>query len=143
MTAALTLFFISIVLLVGFLILLHVEARRGVRFFPDARAWLDATYERFALRMRPFGLSLRRHVVRQTAHYLIHLLFVLCSRFFRWVSRHFDGLIRANKALSRRAMPHAGKKDTRLSAALAHKKSSALSEEERRTHKERAIGTKL
>lgn len=142
MTTSLVLFGVSTASLALLLVTFHIEAQKSVRFFENARHMLDMKAERFYTRAWHFQRSFARDTVRQTIHFILHIFLVGVRQSIKWIHDHFDTLIRVNKTMAKRSSNDVKKKGT-LADVIAHKKSVALSDVEKKQYKESAIGTRL
>jgi hypothetical protein len=123
--------------------LFGIEAHRGARFFERARA----AFDRAVIRLGEAGTRLFRFVgrdiIRQSLHYALHYALFAGLAIIRFIERRLDWLLRRNRALAVRTSRVHTATQTKLDELAEHKQQAALSEEERRAHKERAIGTML
>ncbi|NCN52458.1 hypothetical protein GW943_01475 [Candidatus Parcubacteria bacterium] len=125
-----------------FAVLFRMERRRGQRFFEEARTQLDQrVFQMFAYITR-ISRYLGRDVIRQSIHYAVHVILRVFQSFISFVLTHANRLERTNKALAQRAKQF-GEPRTKLDELEAHKEEVALSEDERKAHKEESIGTRL
>ncbi len=131
-------FIVSALVVGGLLILFHHEARRGVRFGETARVradrWVHRSYQETA-RIIDY---VNRNVVRQSVHYLFHTVLSYTVYGVRLSERLLFKLIHVNKSLARRAI---GEREvrTKLDEVTLHKATTALTEDEKRAHKEKAL----
>jgi len=134
------LWFSSSALFVGLLIaLFHLERQRGERFLPTTREHID----RFALRIAHAharaAAAFESDTMRQTLHYVVHMVLSLFRTAFAWVSERFDALIRVNRLVAHRTHI-AGKSTSHLHEMMKHKEATALTDAEKKQHKAHAIG---
>lgn len=120
----------------------NIEAHRGRRFFARLRGWLDAGADWLAAAAVRAGSFISRDVLQQSAHFFFHQILRVGLRGIRIIEQGLDWLLRRNKALAKRTS-RARTTDSGLGEIAEHKEAVALSETEKRAHKERAVGTKL
>jgi hypothetical protein len=119
-------------------VLFSYEARRGERVLPQMRRHADYFVLRTAHRIRHFIHYLTVHVIRQVAHYSVHIILSGTLAFMRNGERAVRNIMRTNKTLARSAERERASR-TKLEEIALHKMESALSEKERAIHKERAL----
>jgi hypothetical protein len=118
--------------------LFSYEARRGTRFLPEMRRHADYFVLRTMHRIRHLVHYLTVHVVRQVAHYSVHIVLSSALAFMRNGERALRNIMRTNKTLARSAERERASR-TKLEEIALHKMENALSEKERAIHKERAL----
>lgn len=132
--------------LLVFVLLFGIERRRGERFLPRFRTFLDrgveALYHGFGRVSRLLG----RDVVRHTIHYIFHRVLRLLRELFRHLERRTDALLRANKEVAKRSLLSEHTDDmpsSKLQEMVDHKADTALTPKEKRSRKEKSIGMRL
>jgi len=117
------------------------ERIRGRRFFEHTRNRFDDTIVRFYAFCDTVSRPLRRDTLRHSLHYFFHQIIRSLKKTIRAVDTKLDTLLRTNKALARKVVKEGT--PSGLQEIAAHKAESALSPEEQKKQKERAIGTRL
>lgn len=140
--------FISVIASAGvftlFGLLFRIEQNRGRRFAEGVRELLDRGAEWLMTLVHTVLGFIGRDVIRQTAHFIVHQVLRLNLIVVRFVEHRLDWLLRRNKAIAKQAARRSVQgRETKLGQIAEHKVSSALSDEEKKQHKERSIGTKL
>lgn len=138
--------YVSVLVSAGVLALLvalfGIEQRRGARFLPSVRTWFDSSLENiYAMCARMASRS--EDSIRQTFHYVLHHLLQLALGVIRFLERQFNWLLQRNRAIARQTSGTRPMSQTKLREVAEHKAANALTDEEKREHKERSIGTKL
>ncbi|MBX2867010.1 hypothetical protein KTR10_03585 [Candidatus Kaiserbacteria bacterium] len=136
---------ISLIVSAGLLALIvqlfNKERTRGTRFLEDKRTRFDAAIERLYKVCERLSQPFRRDIMRHSLHYFFHQVLRSFKQFLRAVDTRLDALLRTNKALARKVTKE--QSSSHLKEVAVHKAESALSPEEQKKQKERAIGTRL
>ncbi len=114
------------------------ETRRGERLLPHLRRNADYLVLRVTHGIHQVVQYLTVHVVRQVAHYSLHLVLSSALAVMRAGERAVRNIMRTNKTLARSAERERASR-TKLEEVALHKIEVALSEKERAVHKERAL----
>ncbi len=129
---------ISSVFVAALAALFTFEGRRGERVLPKVRRHADYLVLRSAHGIRHVVQYLTVHVVRQIAHYSLHLVLSSALAVMRTGERAVRNIMRTNKTLARSAERERASR-TKLEEIALHKMEVSLSEKERAIHKERAL----
>lgn len=139
--------FISVIVSAGVFIalsiLFRVETTHGHRFLPRARDIFDRGIEWMSAFIKASLSFIDRKVIRQSVHFILHQLLRIGLGGVRLVERRLDWLLRRNKAVARQVSRMPVEPETTLDKIAKHKETNALSDAEKRAHKERSVGTKL
>lgn len=136
--------FVSIGLLisggfVAFLILVfRHEQRSGRRILEGVRSAADRGVLRSGAFLTEVGQFIGRNFVRQIIHYIFHRFLGVILRTVENIEGRLRTVMRVNKNLARTVERESAER-TKLEEIALHKAASALTEAEKRTHKERAL----
>jgi len=137
---------VSVVLSAGALLtllaLFHIESRRGSRYFEEVRMKFDSAVLYGRKKIARVRSLFAYELMRQSMHYLFHRLLRGLKRLVKYLERQIDALLRTNKSFAR-TMKKKRSSGGKLQHVMQHKESIALSEEEKKSYKEKSIGTKL
>jgi|GEM_PF-918495 len=133
---------VSVLALWGLVFLFRIEKNRQKRFLEEKRAVFDHTVTQTFLFIEHVTKPLRRDTLRHSLHYFFHRALHVLKQGLRALDARLDALLRTNRALARKV--HRDSQETsKLQAIADHKLSTALSPEEQKSRKEKAIGTQL
>lgn len=128
----------SLVAVVVLASLFALEKRRGLRFLPRTRQWLDHAVSRIAQTIRAGLRYVAVHVVRQVGHYSFHMLLAGALTLMKRAERAVRSVMQTNKTLAKTAERDRATR-TKLEEIALHKIETTLSEKERKARKERAL----
>ncbi len=138
MSAPLTGFLISGFFVVMLVLLFRIERNRGRRFLEYARGRADFAILKVEHSVRMFVGALSGGVVRQTLHYLFHAALTAVLSFLRGIENRVKDVSRTNRALAKRSQRERTTRNMLDEIAL-HKIEVALSEEEKKRHREKHL----
>lgn len=128
----------SVVFLVVLVTLFRYERKRGRRFAEYVRERADFAVLKIAHAIRMFVGVLGGGVVRQTLHYLFHAALSAVLGLLTLFQNGVREIMRSNRALARRSLKERTTRN-KLDEIALHKIQVALSEEEKRRHKDRHL----
>lgn len=118
--------------------LFQYEEKRGVRFAEHFRKRADLMTLRIIHGMHRGAQSFGRNVVRQTVHFIFHTLLLVFLKGIKKFEKALRTMILTNKTLARNA-----ERDSvtlnKLEEVALHKISTALSEDEKKAHKDKTL----
>jgi hypothetical protein len=118
--------------------LFAIESRRGTRFLSRTRLYSDYFVIRLIRALRSSVRYVAVHVVRQVGHYSFHVLLASMLALMTRGERAVRNIMRTNKTLAKTAERDRVTR-SKLEEIALHKMETALSDEERAIHKERAL----
>ncbi len=131
-------FLVSGFCIVILVLLFRYERVRGRRFFEYARERAD-----FVVIKAEHGIhvalgALSGGVVRQTLHFLFHAVLTMVLGFLRGMEDRIKDVSRTNRALAKRSLRERTTRN-KLDEIALHKIEVALSEEEKKRHREKHL----
>jgi len=119
-------------------LLFRHEKKRGARFLPGVRSFLDDLVYRFeAFRLR-CAEYIGGDIFRQVAHYIFHQTLTVVLNFLRRVETRVQSALRRNISFAHK-LDGAKRERNKLDEIAEHKLSVALSDEEKKAHKEKSL----
>ncbi len=138
MPSPLTLVIIFALLLFIVLLLFKSEAKRGIRFLPQARThldfWLLKIRHTFNVRLRAWG----RYFIRQILHYFIHTFLTGIVRGLGQIEKSLILVARSNRALARKSERERSSMN-KLEEIALHKIEVSLTDEEKRIRRSKSL----
>lgn len=128
---------ISGILLAAYGALLRAERARGARWGAHMRETLDRACEHVFERTGGARVHASVRTLKQTVHYLFHQVLTWMLRLVQRVEVRVHAALRSNKDRAKRVA--AQRSEGHLSAIAEHKRTSKLSDEERRRRSEEAL----
>jgi hypothetical protein len=138
MSDALTAVFLSLAAVLLLEFLFRVERAWGRRFFSFAREHLDYYLLKIAHAFLKFYRSLSRDVLRQIVHYFFHTLLKRILELLGATERKVKDIMRSNRSFAKRS-EHERATRNKLEEIALHKMEVALTDEEKRRHKEKSL----
>jgi hypothetical protein len=129
---------VSALLLTAFSILFQYEARRGVRYARRFRLAADSGVVSIVQTASTLSQYIGRAMIRQTMHYLFHKMLTSVLHFLEESEHKVQRLLRRNKTVARK-LDVGERPKNKLDEIAEHKQSVALSEEEKKKHKEKML----
>lgn len=120
------------------LAIFRVEESRGRRFAEYVREHFDFAVLKSQHALHVFFGTFSRGVVRQSLHFIFHTLLTGLLAFVSGIEFTVKEALRSNRALARRSQRER-KTRNKLDEIALHKIEVALSEEEKRRHKEKHL----
>lgn len=134
-TTGLVVSFATLILLVA---LFRYETRKGVRVAERFRQYIDFGVYKARHRLSQISWFLGRDFIRQVFHYLFHTVLRLVLHFLRRCEHGLKNIMRVNKTLAKNA-ERENMERTKLEEIALHKAANALTEEEKRAHKDKIL----
>lgn len=126
----------AIVLLLVFLY--RYEARRGTRLYASLRVHIDFWILKMDHLFQKFFKRASRDIIRQVLHYFFHSIFSFVLMLLERIERGIKEVLRSNRSLARKSHRERTTRN-KLEEIALHKMEVALSEEEKRKHKEKHL----
>jgi len=124
-------------------VLFYIEKRRGTRFLSSLREAGDRGIAWLIRHMSRVSGFLERDVFRRTIHYVFHRVLEFMLSGLHVLEYYVGKLIHTNRTIAKKGAREPSGATTKLAEIAEHKVNTALSDEERREHKERSVGTRL
>lgn len=132
---------LSVVFLTALLVLFRYERNTGARIGDTTRRhidfWVLKVQHVLHVRVQRAG----KYILRQIVHYFVHTLLSGMLSFIVSLEKSITTLLQSNRALARKTHRERVVRNSLEEVAL-HKLEVALSEEEKRHHKEKALNGK-
>lgn len=138
MVSSLWPFFISSILFVVLVSLFHVERVQGKRVFSHARGHLDFWVLKLEHAILRLWRGAGKDIVRQILHYFFHTILMGIIRSIRTLEMNLKTLVRSNKKMAKKSERERVERN-KLEEVALHKMEVALTEEEKRRHRERVL----
>ncbi len=129
---------ISALFLAILCILFVYEKKNNTRFFDGFRTRFDFVVLRVAYVLHAFFRKIGGGFFRQIFHYIFHTILGLILLFLRMCDRGLRNMMRVNKTLAKNAERESETR-TKLEEIALHKVATALSEEEKKAHKDKML----
>jgi hypothetical protein len=142
MAIALIGFGISVSSTVILLLLFSYEERRARRVFHNARVRLDVLVERIDTKIYNLFHIAGQDILRQAIHYFFHTMLSTVLRFLRRLEERVQLALRSNKVLAKKSREERTSKN-KLDHIADHKASVALSDSEKKKHKDDVLSGKI
>lgn len=130
--------FISFASMVALSLLFKFERQRGVRILHRFRVHLDHLVERTGDTVDAFFGFVGRDLFRQSAHYFLHTILVGILLFLNRMKGKIEQMLRSNRLLARRVRRER-KGRNKLDDIADHRAAMALTEDEKKQHKEKML----
>lgn len=138
MTAPLTALIISLGIFFSLFSLFRFEKNRGKRLLKNVREHLDFLILKTTHAFLKFFRGAGRSVVRQVAHYFFHTLLRALLAFIARIEKFLKNLMRSNRVIANKSERERTERN-KLEEIALHKMEVALSDVEKRRHKERSL----
>lgn len=138
MGTPLTGFIVSAACVALLLAVYRIEESRGRRFAEYVREHLDFAVLKTQHVLHVFFGTFTRGIVRSSVHYIFHTLLSGFLAFLAGIESAVKEALRSNRALARRSAKER-KTRNKLDEVALHKIEVALSEEEKRRHREKHL----
>ena len=119
-------------------LLFRFEQSRGMRFLAPARVWFDRLISRFEMLYEAFTATVFRDVFRQSIHYFFHTILSVVLKWMYALEGRIQKLLRSNRMLAKKMRTGTTERN-KLHEIADHKASVALTEEEKRKHREESL----
>jgi len=130
--------FLSIGAIFALSFLFRMERERGRRLFAFTRGHFDYWLLKVGHALRKFYRGTGRHALRQIARYFFHTLLMGVLTFLERGETRVKHLMRSNRTLAKKS-EREGATRNKLEEIALHKMEVALSEEDKRRHKEKSL----
>jgi hypothetical protein len=122
-------------------LLFSYESRKG-RFLAGPRMRLDYLVLRLFRRIHAGIQHIGKNLFRQILHFIFHTILRLLLTSMQRVESSIQGMMRVNRVLAKNA-ERENAEHSKLEEVALHKMETALSEEEKRAHKEKVLEGKM
>jgi hypothetical protein len=119
-------------------LLFRYEEKRGLRFLEHVRIRADFYVLKATAALHKLLNYTGRNFIRQVAHYLFHSLLRSVLDMLKRGEKSLRNAMRINKTLAKRAERESTTR-TKLEEIALHKAANALTEDEKRLHKEKML----
>lgn len=126
-------------MLACFWLLFYLEEKRGERFFSRIRIVFDRIVLRLAHIWTQISRYIGRQMVRQTLHYTFHRVLTALLRFLERLEKHVKRVLRTNKMVARKLHLQSDRPKNQLDEIAEHKQSVALTDAQKRKHRQRSL----
>lgn len=130
---------VSAAIIVLLSLLFRIERVSGFRICKRLRIRCDDVVDRSERVGSVFLKHISRDVVRQSIHFSFHTVLTTLLNFLDAMHAKIQVLVRTNKVMARRSRTAPGVTKNKLDEIAEHKISVALSDEEKKEHKERLL----
>jgi hypothetical protein len=130
--------FLSLGAIFALTFLFSLERKRGRRLFAFTREHIDYWLLKIGHAFLKFYRGTGRNVVRQIAHYFFHTMLMGVLAFLERGEKRVKHLMRSNKTLAKKS-EREGATRNKLEEIALHKMEVALSDEEKRRHREKSL----
>jgi hypothetical protein len=120
------------------ILLFRYERKRGRRFFEYGRERADFVVLKIEHGLRMLLSALSGGVIRQTLHYLFHAVLTGALGILHGIENRVKEISRTNRALAKRSLRERTTRN-KLDEIALHKIEVALSEEEKKRHREKHL----
>ncbi len=128
----------SLTLTIFLIMLFSHEGKRGTRFGDRVRRHADFFILKAAHTIHVGLRYVGRDALRQTAHYIFHTILSAVLTAIKRFENYLRNVIRSNKTIARNA-ERESESLSKLEEIALHKVASALTEEEKKVHKEKTL----
>ena len=129
---------ISVSVLACIVLLFRFETRRGLRIAESSRARADFFIIKTSYHIQNTIHKITRDLIRQSIHFGFHNLLRYILAFVRKSEQWLKNVMRVNKKLAKNIERESITR-TKLSEVALHKAATALTDEEKRAHREKML----
>ncbi len=130
---------ISLGVSVFLVFLFRIEATRGSRFAERLRVYADVLVLRVTRGLHNFVSFIGTDFIRQIFHYFFHKMLKLGLALLQGGEEYVRTMMRVNKTLAKNAERQSATR-TKLEEIALHKAETALTEEEKKAHRDKMLG---
>lgn len=131
-------FLVSALCVIALGFLFKYEEKRGTRFAEHIRIRADFMVLRSIHGIHRGAQSFGKNVIRQTVHFIFHTLLLVFLKGIKKFEKGLRTMIQTNKTLARNA-ERESETLNKLEEVALHKISTALSEDEKKAHKDKTL----